>query len=281
MADVGVFIFATDYAIPPAELAQAAEERGFESIFFPEHTHIPASRISQRPTGGDLPQEYWHLHDPFLALSAAAAVTERIKLGTAICLVPEHDPIVLAKLAASLDTLSNGRFILGIGAGWNAEEMGDHGVAFKERWKVTRERVLAMRAIWSEEEAEFHGEYVNFDRLWAYPKPVQPGGPPVILGAQSKWAYDRVVDYCDGWLPIEGRGDIRAELEELRAAADRASRSMDTIHLSVLSFRPEEAKARDYIEMGFQRLIFALPPADAATVLPILDQYADIAQKLS
>ncbi len=281
MADVGVFIFATDYAIHPAELAQAAEERGFESIFFPEHTHIPASRISQRPSGGDLPQEYWHLHDPFLALSAAAAVTERIKLGTAICLVPEHDPIVLAKLAASLDTLSNGRFILGIGAGWNAEEMGDHGVAFKERWKVTRERVLAMRAIWSEEEAEFHGEYVNFDRLWAYPKPVQPGGPPVILGAQSKWAYDRVVDYCDGWLPIEGRGEIRAELEELRAAADRAGRSMDTIHLSVLSFSPDEAKARDYIEMGFQRLIFALPPADAATVLPILDQYADIARKLS
>src|SRR5262245_50788232 len=178
-------MFPTDYAIAPHVLAAEAEARGFESIFFPEHTHIPSSRKTPWPGGAELPREYWHSHDPFVALTAAAAVTRTIKLATGICLITERDPIVMAKQVASLDTLSNGRVILGIGAGWNVEEMGNHGVAFTNRWKVTRERVLAMREIWSEDAAEFHGEYVDFDAIWSYPKPRQAGGPPVLLGASS------------------------------------------------------------------------------------------------
>ncbi|MEE9277075.1 MAG: LLM class F420-dependent oxidoreductase [Dehalococcoidia bacterium] len=281
MPDFGVFMFATDYAIPPAELAMAAEERGFESIFFPEHTHIPSSRRTPWPGGSDLPKEYWHTHDPFIALTAAAAVTERIKLATGICLIPEHDPIALAKTLASLDMLSNGRVILGIGAGWNVEELEHHGSAFKDRWKVTRERILAMRELWTKEEAEFHGEFVDFESSWSYPKPVQPGGPPVLLGATSKWAYDRVVDYCDGWMPIIGRADMREAMERMRAAADRGGRSMDTIQLTAFGAPNDEKGARELLDLGFQRLVFGLPPAPADVVLPLLDQYAGLAKTLA
>ena len=186
MTDFGLSMFPTDYAIQPMELAKEAEARGFESLFFPEHTHIPTSRRTPWPGGGDLPREYWHTHDPFVSLMAAAAVTEKLKVGTGILLVPERDPIVTAKQIASLDSLSGGRAIIGIGAGWNAEELEDHGVAFKDRWKVTRESVLAWRELWTAEEAEFHGELVQFEKSWAYPKPSTPGGPPVLLGAESE-----------------------------------------------------------------------------------------------
>ena len=174
------------------------------------------------PGGADLPKDYWHTHDPFVALAAMAAVTERIQLGTGICLVVERDPIQLAKQVASLDMISNGRVILGVGAGWNAEEMENHGVAFATRWKVVREKVLAMKTIWSEDEPEYHGDFVNFDKLWSWPKPVQPGGPPVWLGAQSKWAFDRVADYCDGWMPIGLMGGLGDGIEALHKACDRA-----------------------------------------------------------
>jgi probable F420-dependent oxidoreductase len=185
MTDFGVFIFPTDYSIQPVAFAKEAEGHGFESVFFPEHTHIPTSRTSPYPGGGDLPKEYWHSHDPLVALAAVAGATETIRLGTGITLITEHDPLLMAKQVASLDVISNGRVILGIGAGWNREEMGHHGVGFKDRWKVTRERILAMREIWTAEEAEYHGEFVDFDPVWAYPKPVQKGGPPILMGAQS------------------------------------------------------------------------------------------------
>ena len=169
MLNFGVIMFITDYSMQPVEVAIAAEEREFESLWVPEHTHIPVLRKSEWPGGGPLPKEYWHAHDPFVALGAATAVTRKIKLGTGICLVVERDPITLAKQVASLDLISNGRVLFGIGGGWNAEEMENHGVNFKRRWKIVREKILAMREIWTKDEAEFHGEVVNFDKLGRIP----------------------------------------------------------------------------------------------------------------
>ena len=203
--DYGVYMFPTDYAIRPDDLAREAEQRGFESLWFPEHTHIPAARRSPWPGGSDLPREYWHTYDPFVALMAAAGATNKIKLGTGICLVIERDTIVMAKEVASVDRLSNGRFIFGIGGGWNAEEMENHGTNFRRRWRILREKILAMKEIWSKEEAEFHGDYVNFDKVWCYPKPVQQPHPPIYMGGDGATTFDRVVEFCDGWMPIGAR----------------------------------------------------------------------------
>src|ERR671936_1276605 len=181
----GVAMFPTDYSMEPAELARMAEERGFESLFFPEHTHIPASRRTPYPPGGELPDEYSHTLDPFVALTAAAAATERLRIGTGICLVVERDPIVTAKEVASLDRLSGGRFLFGVGAGWNREEMANHGTDPRRRHELMRERVEAMKAIWTEDEASYHGRYVDFDRIWAWPKPLQRPHPPVIVGGNG------------------------------------------------------------------------------------------------
>ena len=198
---LGITIFATDYAMRPDDLAQACEERGFESVWFPEHTHIPASLRTPPPFGTKVPRYLWHLHDLFVTLTAAAAVTKTIKIGSGICLVVERDPIILAKAVASVDQLSNGRLLFGIGAGWNAEEMENHGTPFQRRWKVLRERIEAMKQIWTEEAAEYHGEFVNFDPIWSYPKPLQKPHPPIILGTVSAKGMNRVVRYCDGWIP--------------------------------------------------------------------------------
>ncbi len=281
MADLGLFIFPTDYSIQPVELAVAVEERGFESLFFPEHTHIPASRKTPWPGGRELPKEYWHTHDPFVALAACASVTKRIRLGTGICLVVERDPIVLAKETASLDMISGGRLVFGIGGGWNVEEMEDHGVPYKRRWKVVREKILAMREIWTKETAEFHGEFVNFDPMWSYPKPVQPGGPPVLLGSNTKNALQRVVDYCDGWMPIMFRGqDLAPSLKHLREIAERAGRKFESISLTAFGVGPDETQARQLVDLGFTRLIGGLPCAGRETVLPLLDKYEAIRQKI-
>jgi probable F420-dependent oxidoreductase len=196
---LGILMFATDYAIRPDELARACEERGFESVWFPEHTHIPTSRRSPWPVGGELPRDYWHTHDLFVSLMAAAAATRTIKIGSGICLVIERDPIVMAKEVASVDQLSSGRLLFGIGGGWNAEEMAHHGTPFQRRWKVLRERIEAMKAIWSQEAAEYHGEFVNFDPIWCAPKPLQKPHPPILLGTLSSQGLQRVVRYCDGW----------------------------------------------------------------------------------
>ena len=198
----GIIIFPIENAIPLVQLAVAAEQRGFDALLLPEHTHIPTSRRSPYIGGGDLPPEYRRIPDPFIALAGVAAATSKIKLGTAVCLVVEHDPIVLAKQVATLDRLCGGRFIFGVGAGWNAEEMANHGTDFKTRWKLLRERVGAMKAIWTQEEPEYHGELVNFDPIWSYPKPAQKPHPPVFLGGHGSAAIKRVIDYCDGWMPI-------------------------------------------------------------------------------
>lgn len=276
----GVMMFPTDYAIQPIELARAVEERGLDSLFFPEHTHIPTSRRSPFPGGAELPQEYWHTHDPFVALGACAAVTRRILLGTGICLVIERDPILLAKECASLDMISGGRLILGIGGGWNAEEMEDHGTDFRKRWSVLRERVLAMRAIWGKDPAEFHGEFVNFPPMRAFPKPVRQGGPPVLLGSEAKRCFERVVDYCDGWMPIYRRNHTLADgVKQLREAAGRAGRRFESLRLSVFAVPGREDEVKKLVDIGFQDLIFGLPSAPADKVLPLLDTYAELKRK--
>ena len=278
MAEFGISMFPTDYAIQPIELARAAEERGFESMFFPEHTHIPASRKTPWPGGGDLPKEYWHTHDPFVALGAAAAVTKKLKLGTGVCLVIERDPIALAKEVASLDMISGGRVIFGIGAGWNVEEMENHGAQFKRRWKIVREKILAVKEIWTKEAAEFHGEFVNFDPIWSYPKPVQPGGPPILLGSQSPKTFDRVAEYCAGWMPINfPRYNLEAGLKALVEAGKKAGRGK--LPVSMFGVGPNEDHIKKFLDLGLDRLIFALPPAPRETVLPLLDKYAELKAK--
>ncbi len=271
----GVFIFATDFAIRIDELARAAEQRGFESLFVPEHTHIPKSRQSPWPGGPSLPKEYWHTHDPFVALATAAAVTTTLKVGTGICLVIERDPIITAKEVASLDFLSNGRFLFGIGGGWNAEEMANHGTDFKSRFRLLRERVLAMKEIWTKEEAEFHGEFVDFDPIWSYPKPVQKPHPPVLLGGESGYTLQRVVDFCEGWFP-RGRADVLSGLADLKARAAKAGRDMKTISVSVFGAKPDPATLESYAAASITRAIFGLPSADRETVLPLLDKYAKL-----
>ena len=273
----GVFIFPTDYSIRIDELARAVEERGFESLFVTEHTHIPTSRRSPFAGGGPLPKEYSHTLDPFIGLTAAAAATKTLKLGTGICLVIEHDPITLAKTIASLDLLSNGRFLFGIGAGWNAEEMENHGTAFKTRFRLLRERILAMKEIWTKDEAQYHGEYVNFDPIWSYPKPAQKPHPPVLLGGESGHTLQRVVDFCEGWFPRGRAGDvILAGLKDLEARAARAGRDMKTISVSVFGAKPDEATLDTFAGAGITRSILRLPSEGREVILPLLDQYAKL-----
>ena len=274
---IGITMFATDYAIRIDELARAAEERGFESLFVPEHTHIPASRRTPFPSGGDLPKHYAHTLDSFVALSAAAAVTTKLKVGTGICLVIEHDPIVLAKEVASLDWLSNGRFLFGIGGGWNAEEMENHGTEHKNRFKVLRERVLAMKEIWTKEAAQFHGEFVRFDPIWSWPKPAQRPHPPVLLGGESIHTLRRVVEFCEGWFP-RGRNEeaIFSGLEQLKQLAAKAGRDMKTISVSAFAAKPEAATLDRFARVGVTRALFMLPSEERDKILPLLDQYAKL-----
>ncbi len=275
---IGVFHFPTDYGIGIAELARALEDRGFESLFVCEHTHIPTSRRSPFPGGGELPKRYAHTHDPFVALSFAAAATRRLLLGTGICLVPQHDPIVTAKAVASLDRLSGGRFLFGIGAGWNAEEMENHGTRFATRFKVMRERVLAMKALWTQDEAEFHGEFVDFDPVWSWPKPAQRPHPPILLGGETDHTLRRVVEFCDGWIPRAGRGDFdaREAMARLRRMAEAAGR--DPAGLTVTVFRgPQDAAAlAAYREAGITRVLFDVPDFDRDAVLRLLDEYVPL-----
>ena len=271
----GVVMFSTHYAIRPDELGRAVEQRGFESLWVPEHTHIPASRISPWPGGPNLPKEYWHSYDPFVALTMAAAVTTKIKLGTGICLVIERDPITTAKEVASLDHLSNGRFIFGIGGGWNAEEMENHGTPFKARWRVLRERVLAMKAIWTQEEASYHGEFVNFERIWSHPKPVQKPHPPILMGGDGPTTFDRVIEFCDGWMPIAGRmGNVIEKIATLQKRAKEAGRG--PIPVTAFMPKPDRAVLDPLEAAGVERVVLGVPSETSATVLPLLDGYTKL-----
>ncbi len=281
---LGVMSFNTEYSIRADELAVAAEERGFESVWFPEHTHIPASRETPWPGDGPLPKEYVHMGDPFVSAAAAAAVTSRIKLGTGVCLVPQHDPIALAKTVATVDRLSDGRFLFGVGAGWNREEMENHGTSYKERWKVLEERVRAMKVLWTEEEGSFHGNYVNFDRIWSYPKPVQQPHPPVILGTfASRWGRQRVADFGDGWIPIDlFHGDLEGDIADLRARLREKGRDPDTVSISMFDvFETPEEDLQRFADLGcIERAIPRCPTEDKETVLRWLDRYAEIGERL-
>jgi probable F420-dependent oxidoreductase len=273
--DFGIGMFATDYAIAPAELARAVEERGFESLWFPEHTHIPASRKSPWPGGPELPKDYWHTHDLFVALAMAAAATTKLKVGSGICLLVERDPITCAKEIASIDFLSNGRMLFGIGGGWNAEEMENHGTDFSRRWKILRERVEAMKVIWRDDNAEYHGEFVNFDPLWSWPKPKQKPHPPIYLGGHGLPALRRVVRYCDGWLPIPLRvGALVDEIKQLHELAAQAGRDPKSIGITLYGVAPVLDTLREYANAGVQRSLFMLPSVDRDKALPMLDRYA-------
>jgi probable F420-dependent oxidoreductase len=273
----GVYMFPTEYAINVVELGRALEERGFESLFVPEHTHIPTSRLSPWPGGAELPEEYRHILDPFVALGAVAGATSRLLLGTGICLVVERHPIVTAKEVATLDLVSGGRFLFGVGGGWNREEMENHGTDPRSRFRLMRERILAMKAMWTEEEAEFHGDFVDFDSLWSWPKPVQQPHPPVIVGGNGPGVLDRVLEYGDGWMPNAGRGRVREGMAELARRTEDAGRG--PIPVTLFGARPEPQTVDDYRAMGVQRCLFAVPSKPADDVLPLLDSYVELAAK--
>jgi probable F420-dependent oxidoreductase len=276
----GVTMFITDKSVRPEELARLAEERGFESLWVPEHTHIPASRRTPWPGGPDLPEMYWRTYDPFVALTAAAMVTTRLRLGTGICLIVERDPITTAKEVASVDALSNGRFLFGIGGGWNAEEMEHHGTPYRKRWRIMRERVLAMKELWTKDEAEFHGQYVDFEKSWAYPKPVQKPHPPVIMGGDAERTFDRVIEYCEGWMPIYGRlrpgPGLPEKIGELRRRAEEAGRDAKGISVSVYGAPANGETVEKLTAAGVDRIVFGLPSAGREVVEPLLDQYTRV-----
>lgn len=278
--DFGVVTFVTDYGIDPVTLGRQVEERGFDSLFVTEHSHIPASRESAWPGGTDeLPKKYSHTYDPFVALSAVAATTSRIRVGTAICLVVERDPIMLAKEIASLDLLSGGRFVLGVGAGWNREEMANHGTDPATRMALLTERMKAMQEIWNNEEASFHGRYVDFDRIWSWPKPVQRPRPRVLVGGLGPRVLDRVLDFGDGWMPL------RVPVSKLDALGDRITelrtRAADTgrprPNVTMYGGAPRADAVARYAELGVDTCLFELPEAKADEVPGLLDSYAEVA----
>ena len=270
-------MFATDRSIGVPELAVEAEARGLASLYLPEHTHIPTSRRTPPPTGdAELAEEYKRTVDPFVVLAAAAARTERIRLGTGICLVAQREPIVTAKAAATLDWVSQGRLELGIGYGWNREEMEDHGVDPTARRAVVREHVLAMQALWRDDVASFSGEHVRFAPSWSWPKPTQPGGPPVLLGgAAGPTLFEHVAEYGDGWLPIGGAG-VRDALPALRAACETRGRDPEELRVVPFGTVADDAKLDYYAEIGLDEVVLRVPGATRDRVLPVLDRYGEM-----
>jgi probable F420-dependent oxidoreductase len=278
---VGVMMFPTDHSIEPVELGRIVEEHGFESLFFPEHTHIPASRRTPWPGGGELPAMYSRTLDPFVALTAAAIATKRLKVGTGICLVIERDPIVTAKEVASLDLVSGGRFLFGVGAGWNEEEMENHGTDPRRRFGILRERIEAMKAIWTQDEASYHGRYVDFDPLWSWPKPVQKPHPPVLIGGNGPKVLDRVVAFGDEWYPnrIGDDEEFLGRLGELRERARGAGRDPIPVTLAAMPSSPEMQQR--FAEAGVHRFVWWLRPESRNEVERQLDAYAEAAEKVS
>jgi probable F420-dependent oxidoreductase len=256
----GIALFCTDDSADPATIARLVEERGFESLFFPEHTHIPASRRTPYPRDGELPREYSRTYDPFVGLTASASATERLRVGTGICLVIERDPIITAKEVASLDRLSGGRFLFGVGAGWNVEEMENHGTDPRRRFSLMRERIEAMKAIWTEDEASYHGRHVDFDRIWCWPKPIQEPHPPVLVGGTAERVLDRVVAFGDEWMPNRFSG-LTERIETLNRRAEEAGR--DPIPVTLSGAKPDMELIERGEELGVHRCTFYIAPADA------------------
>jgi probable F420-dependent oxidoreductase len=271
-----LIMFPTEYTLQPPALGLLAEERGFDSVWFPEHTHIPLSRKTPWPGGPELPREYLHTYDPVVALTSVASATSTLKLATGIILIAQRDPIITAKELATLDNLSGGRLIVGIGGGWNRDEAEDHGIEFGRRFSVLREKVLAMRELWTKEEAEFHGQHVTFDKSWLWPKPVQRPHPPIIMAGDAPTTFDRVMEFSQGWMPICRGGQIPPELREkvlrLRRRAESEGRDPDALEISVYGVprRPEHVEG--LIEADVDRCIFMLPSGTPEEVRRAVDE---------
>ena len=282
--DFGASMFFTDYSMTSANLAKALEERGFESIWAAEHSHIPLSRKSPWGGGGDLPKQYYDVMDPFVTLTAAACVTKTLRLGTGVCLVNQRDPIQTAKLVASIDQVSGGRFLFGVGNGWNQDEMENHGTVFASRHKLVRERIEAMKAIWTQTKAEYHGEFVNFDPMMTWPKPVQKPHPPVIIGGAYPYAARRAVRYGDGWIPLAGRpgqyGDVFDYVPKFRTMLTEAGRDATTFPISLFSSSDDLDTLKRYRDLGIVRSVVSLPAAKEDVVLPILDRVAALMRQM-
>jgi probable F420-dependent oxidoreductase len=280
----GASIFFTDYSMTPADLGQALEQRGFESLWAAEHSHIPLSRKSPWGGGGELPKQYYDVMDPFVTLTAAACATKTLKVGTGVCLVNQRDPIQLAKLVASIDQVSGGRFLFGVGNGWNQDEMENHGTVFTTRHKLVRERIEAMKVIWTQSKAEYHGEFVNFDPMMTWPKPVQKPHPPVIVGGAYPYAARRAARYGDGWIPLAGRptqyGDVFDFVPKFREVLKENGRDPATFPISLFSSVEELDTLKRYRDLGIVRTVVSLPAAAADTILPILDRWAALARRL-
>ena len=280
---VGAAMFFTDYSMSAGELGQALEARGFESIWAPEHSHIPTSRATPFPQGGELPKKYSEAMDPFVTLTAAAVATVALKIGTGVCLVAQRDPIQTAKLVASIDQISGGRFLFGIGGGWNAEEMEDHGTAFKTRFKLMRERVAAMKEIWTKSEAEYHGELVDFPPMRAWPKPVQKPHPPVIVGGAFPYAARRALAYGDGWIPHASRpqyGDVTEFLPRFHQMAAEAGRAPGSVPVTLFGTSEDPDRLRRYRDLGIARAVVSLPSARSEEILPVLDRWAALMERV-
>jgi len=277
----GLCHFTTDYSMPFPDLAVAAEERGFESIWLAEHSHIPVSRKTPFPGGGELPKMYYDTLDPFVALAAAASVTRKIKLGTGVCLVIQRDPIHTAKEVASLDVLSKGRFLFGIGNGWNIEEMANHGTTQPEnRGTLLRERIEAMQTIWREKQAEYHGTYVDFDPIFAWPKPVQKPHPPIHVGGAWPHAAKRAVKYGQGWIPVGDAAGAMRRLPDFHKLAKDAGRDPASLEVSVYYCPPDPELLAKMRDAGIARAVFGVPSEPAEKLLPLLDQYRGVAAKI-
>jgi len=278
---IGLTIFPTEYSIQPTDLALEAEARDFESLWLPEHSHIPASRKSPWPGGAELPKYYCETYDPFISLGAAAAVTKKIKLATGICLVVERDPIHTAKEVSTLDRLSAGRFIFGVGGGWNAEEMANHGTVFETRFKMMRERILAMKEIWTQPTPKFAGEFVQFDKMMQWPKPVQKPHPPIIVGGGFPHAAKRAIAYGDGWMPIGGRADSLEILPQFRQMAKEAGRNPASLSFGIYGGPADPEVLKRYRDAGVNRVVLRLPSQSRDEVLPMLDDLAPVMRALS
>ncbi len=281
--DFGASMFFTDYSMSAADLARELEARGFESVWAPEHSHIPLARNSAFPSGGELPKQYYDVMDPFVTLTAAATVTKTIKIGTGVCLVVQRDPIQTAKLVASLDQVSGGRFLFGVGGGWNADEMADHGTAFKSRFKLMRERIEAMKEIWTRSKPEYHGEMVDFPPMMTWPKPLQKPCPPVIVGGMFPHAARRALRYGDGWIPHSRRPqyeDVTDFLPQFRQMAAEAGRELAAVPVTVWGIQPDLDRLKRYIDQGVARGVVQLAAEPSDKILPQLDRWAELIRQL-
>jgi probable F420-dependent oxidoreductase len=273
----GLTMFATDRSMSIVDLARAAEDRGFDSLWVPEHTHLPTSRRTPPHTGGDeLAEEYRRTLDPFVALTAAATATERLRVGTGICVVAQHEPIVTAKTIATLDLLSNGRFDFGIGFGWNHDEMENHGIVVSQRRDLAREHVLAMQRLWADDVASFEGDHVTVAPSWSYPKPVQQPSPPVLIGgAAGPKLFAHIAEYGDGWIPIGGAG-LSTDIPELRRVVEEAGRDPGGLRIVPFGSLPDPGKLDHFAAIGVTEVIFRLPSAPRDEALPVLDRWSDL-----